>query len=224
MWGLAVGSLVAILLWGGAVSVAPLAERGDTEQEELFYFPSGKLLKEVSLGYEQAAAALAWLRTVQYYGEHRRTDQSYEEMYHLCNVVAELDPAFLEPYIFGSLVIITEGERPLDGVELLRRGYENNPDSWRILFETGFVYYVFAENHAVAAQYFSQAAAMPDAPEQVRRFAAYVTYQAGELETAYLLWQHLAESSQFPDLREKAERKMEEIAVAIQDRDAGEER
>jgi hypothetical protein len=74
----------------------------------------------------------------------------------------------------------------------------------------------------VAAQYFSQAAAVPEAPEQVRRFAAYVTYKAGELETAYLLWQHLAETSEFPDLREKAERKMEEIALAIQARDAGE--
>jgi hypothetical protein len=185
--------------------------------EELFYFPNGEFLREAALGYDQAAASLTWLRTVQYYGLHKRTDLRFDMMFHLCDVVTDLDPRFEEPYIFGSFVLISEGEKPEEGVELLRKGLSENPESWRILFETGFVYYVFGENYGEAAKYFAQAAAVPGAPEQVSRFAAWVTYRAGELETAYLLWRELAEHSTNPTVREKAWEKVQELAAQIEE-------
>jgi hypothetical protein len=38
--------------------------------EELAYYPSGDHLGRMTLGHAETAADLAWLRAVQYYGEH----------------------------------------------------------------------------------------------------------------------------------------------------------
>jgi hypothetical protein len=216
-----VAFLLGALFWGGALLASPDAQAYRTEKAELFYYPSGRFLKEVVLGYDQAASALAWLRTVQYYGEHARSDQKFDMMYHLCDITTELDPRFEEPYTFGSFVLLTEGKRPSAGMALLAKGRENNPRSWKILFETGFSYYICWEDYPEAGRYFTEAAAMPGAPEYASRFAAWVTYRAGELETSLLLWQELAERTTNPELRKKALTKVEELTAQIREANSG---
>lgn len=210
--------LVAAVFWGGATLVSPDAHAYRTERQELFYYPSGQFLKQVVLGYDQAASALAWLRTVQYYGQHAQSDRVFDMMYHLCDITTELDPHFEEPYTFGSFVLMTEGKRPSAGMQLLEKGRENNPNSWKLLFETGFIYYISWEDYPKAAEYFTEAARIPGAPEYTRRFAAFVTQRAGEIETSILLWQELAERTTNPQLREKARKKVEELTAELRER------
>jgi hypothetical protein len=54
-----------------------------------------------------------------------------------------------------------------------------------------------------------------------RRFAAWVTYRAGKLETSLLLWQDLARRATNPRIREKAERRVQELAAQIEAGAAG---
>jgi hypothetical protein len=218
MRGPFISLLLAAGFWGGATLASPDADAYRTERQELFYYPSGRFLKEVVLGYDQAASALAWLRTVQYYGQHARSDRTFDMMYHLCDITTELDPHFEEPYTFGAFVLMTEGKRPRSGMDLLRKGRENNPRSWKLLFETGFTYYISWEDYEQAAHYFTEAARIPEAPEYTRRFAAFVTQRAGEIETSILLWQELAERTSNPELREKALMKVEELTAELRGR------
>ena len=214
--------LLAAVLWVGAMVTSPDAQAYRMEKEELFYYPSGQFLKEAVMGYGQGASALAWLRMVQYYGQHAQSDREYDMLYHLADIATELDPRFEEPYTFGSLVLLTEGKRPSAGMKLLAKGRENNPDSWKLLFETGFVYYIVWEDVETAAHYFAAAARIPGAPEYTRRFAAFVTQRAGELETSILLWQELSERTGNPQLREKALSKVEELKAQLEEtRSAG---
>jgi hypothetical protein len=221
MKAMLVSFLVATLLWGASVTVSSRAQAARVDTEELMYYPSGMFLKEAVLGYDHAAAALAWLRTVQYYGEHVTGDQQFDMLFHLCDVTTDLDPSFEEPYVFGSFILLTEGRRPSAGMRLLEKGREMNPDAWRLFFETGFAYYIAWENYPEAAKYFAAAAGMPGAPEQASRFAAYVTYRAGELATSLLLWADLAERTTNPELREKALEKVEELQAALAESGAG---
>ena len=206
------GCLFGISLWGGALLASPNAAAYKMEKQELFYYPAGPFLKEAVLGYDQAVSALTWLRAVQYYGEHARNDQEFDLLYHLCDITTDLDPHFEAPYTFGAFVLLTEGKRPSAGMKLLAKGRENNPESWRLHFETGFMYYIAWEDYPKAAHYFAAAAAMPGAPEYTNRFAAFVNYRAGELETSLLPWKALAARTTNPKLREKALEKIEELS------------
>jgi len=183
---------VAAVLWCAACAV-DAAARGPRmgRAEELLYYPSGLWVRQASLGYETAAADLGWLRCIQYYGEHRLTDNRFDRIGHVTEIVSELDPEFLEPAIFGAFVLGQEMGRPEEGLALLRRGLERNPDSWQLAFEIGFLHYVCFRDQATAARYFALAGRLPGHPEYVERFAAFAFQRAGEREMAILLWKRV---------------------------------
>jgi tetratricopeptide (TPR) repeat protein len=211
---------VAVLAWGGATASGSLTRPRLDRDEELFYYPSGRFLREAVLGYDQAAASMAWLRVVQYYGKHARSDRQFEMMYRLCDIVTDLDPNFVEPYIFGSFVILSEGANPQQGWDLIQKGLDLCPGSWRIQFEAGFICYVMLEDYERAARYFKVSSGLPGAPDYIDRFAAFVSERAGELEAALVLWAEVARQSENPEHQAKALRKVEQIQARIAERDA----
>ncbi len=174
---------------------------------ELGLFPSGRFLREASLGHRQLVADLGWLTAVQYYGKHRQSDRRYLLAPHLFGTITDLDPAFENAYFFGSLVLVDAG-LPERAERLLRRGVERNPNSWRLRFELGFFHYVITRSHGAAAAAFEAAARLPDAPAFVRRFAAVAYQRAGDKRTARLLWRLIAQQSENEEIRRMARERL----------------
>ena len=191
------GVAVALLLVGALVAGAGLlhrgyrASRGSKSVDELLYYPSGVWVKQSSLGYETVAADLAWLRGIQYYGEHRQSDQRYDMIGHVMDIVSELDPRFIQPYVFGGFTLAQELKQPERGLALLEKGMRANPENWRLAFEVGFLHYVCRHDYAAAGRYFALASRMPDAPDYVARFAAWSNQRAGNTAMAILLWKRV---------------------------------
>jgi hypothetical protein len=192
---------------------------------ELMYFPSGMLLKPMALGHPLTLADLLWLRAIQYYGEHRLSDNRFPHAQHIFNTITTLDPHFAEAYMFGGMVLVEEGRDIPSGLALLRRGMAWNPERWELAFETGFAYYLAARDDAQAARFFSVAARLPGAPEYVVRFAAYAGGRAGDQQKALELWEQLRTESRSPTgqdmamkgyvIRALADRKVREIRAAL---------
>jgi hypothetical protein len=186
---LAVAALLLAASGGLHAAFGGRIERGPAH--ELLYFPSGLFVKQASIGYETAAADLAWLRGIQYYGEHRMTDQNYVRIGHVMSVATDLDPRFLAPYVFGAFVLAQELRRPDDGLALLEKGRRANPESWLLAFETGFLHYVCRHDYESAARYFVRAARLPGHPPYVESFAAFASQRAGNRGMAILLWKRV---------------------------------
>jgi hypothetical protein len=149
------------------------------------------MAKQASLGYETAAADLAWLRAIQYYGEHRLSDQKYDRIGQLMRIVTELDPRFIQPYVFGAFVTAQEVRQPERGLDLLERGLRANPDNWELAFKIGFLHYVCTHDYPAAARYFTWAARMPGHADYVERFAAFAHERSGNTGVAILLWKEI---------------------------------
>jgi hypothetical protein len=181
----------ALLTGAGLLHVGMKERLPRTPVDELLYYPSGLMVRQASLGYETAAADVAWLRGIQYYGEHRLTDQKYEMIGHIMSIVTDLDPRFLQPYVFGALVLAQELKRPDEGLALLEKGMRANPRNWLLAFETGFIQYVCRRDYATAARYFVRASRMPEHPDYVDRFAAFASQRAGNRGMAVLLWKRV---------------------------------
>jgi len=193
-WGgmvVAVVLAAALIALSGMVDRADRARRGAAAREELLYYPSGVWVRQATLGYETAAADLAWLRGIQYYGEHRLNDQRYDMIGHVMNIVTDLDPRFTQPYVFGAFVMSQELGQPQRGLELMEKGMRANPEDWKLAFETGFLHYVGTHDHAAAARYFARASALPGHPEYAERFAAFAAQRAGDRDMAILLWKRV---------------------------------
>jgi TPR repeat protein len=171
----------------------------------------------VSLGHSETAADLAWLRAVQYYGEHRATDLRFTRMEHVFDILTTLSPGFLPAYVFGGFALAQEGGDVAAGERLLLKGLEANPLSGALAFELGFFYYVRPGGRDLprAAEYFEQAARQPDAPPGAARFAAFAHEHAGNLGVAYALWHEVYTRSPNRYMREIAEREMRAIREAL---------
>jgi len=191
----------------------PGADRYD---EELMYFPSGKFLREASLGHEMLVADLAWLRAIQYYGRHRQTDQDYSMAGHIFDVVTTLDPNFRNAYVFGALVLAQDAGEVARGLDLLHRGMVALPGEWLLPFETGFIHYICRADMAQANRWFMEAAKLPGHPESVERFAAFTAARSGDLGTALQLWIELYESTDNPYVKQMAEERARDLRMKIE--------
>src|SRR5881397_516312 len=56
-------------------------------------------------------------------------------------VITELDPHYLDPYLIGALIMNAEARKPEMALALLDRGIARNPDQWILAFEAGFLCY-----------------------------------------------------------------------------------
>jgi hypothetical protein len=98
----------ALVLGTGAFLLADLSWRAlphPRPLEELSYYPSGRSLEPATLGHAATAADLAWLRAVQYYGQHRTSDNQFARMGHVFDILTTLDPSFLPAYVFGAFAL-----------------------------------------------------------------------------------------------------------------------
>lgn len=212
-----IGALVlgaaAYALAGQAARTLPRPE----PFEELAYYPSGQALRPATLGHSESAADLAWLRAVQYYGEHRASDLRFTRLAHVFDILTSLAPRFESPYVFGAFALAQEGHDFAAAERLLAKGIANNPRSGRLAFEMGFLHYVRpgGRDLAQAAEYFERAARLPGAPRTAARFAAFARQHSGDLLVALQLWNQVRQTTDNRYLREMAEREVSRIQTAI---------
>lgn len=213
---------LALVLGAAAVQLAGLAYRvvpRPRPLEELSYYPSGFALKPATLGHAESAADLAWLRAVQYYGEHRARDNRFVRMGHVFDILTSLAPGFVPAYVFGAFALAQEGSDFPRAERLMLKGIEANPQSGWLAFELGFLYYVRPGGRSLerAAEFFEQASRQRDAPPQAARFAAFARQNSGDLLVAYELWANVSETSPNRFLRDTARREMEKIQRATRE-------
>jgi hypothetical protein len=212
---------VALVLGTGAFALADAAWRmlpHPQPLEELSYYPSGRSLEPATLGHASTAADLAWLRAVQYYGQHRTSDNQFVRMEHVFDILTTLDPSFLPAYVFGAFALGQEGRDFPAAERLMQKGLAANPASGELAFQLGFLYYVRPGGRDLkrAAEYFEQASRQADGPPESARFAASSRQNAGNLEAAWELWSHVERTSPNHFLREIARREMDEIRQALE--------
>jgi tetratricopeptide (TPR) repeat protein len=172
--------------------------------EEMMYFPSGRMTEVASMGFNSLAATLLWLRGIQYYGAHKRSDQYYLLAEHIFQTITDLDPHFMNAYRFGAFVISQDMGQPAGGVELLKKGMRYNYDSWQLFFDLGFLYFVDVGDEKKAARYFSLASRFPDAPEIAKRFSAFAHKRAGNYAVSRKLWEEIYQSTSNQAMKENA--------------------
>lgn len=213
-WAIAIVLGVAI---GRTAEVAYRAFPRPHPLEELSYYPSGQFLRPATLGHAETAADLAWLRAVQYYGEHRQSDNRFERMGHVFDVLTTMSPRFVPSYVFGAFALAQEGRQFEAAERLMLKGLRANPTSAELAFKLGFLYYVRPGGRDLprAAEYFELAARLPGAPPQARRFAAFARQHSGDLSVAFALWQGVYRETGNRYLKAMAEKAMLEIREAM---------
>jgi tetratricopeptide (TPR) repeat protein len=203
--------LAAVLLQGRIEARA--AQR--PAASPLLYLPSGKYLGVVALGFDGLLADLIYLWSIQYYGNYDIRDR-YEYLDHIYGqVITELDPRYLDPYLVGAMIMDVEAGRPDMALRLLDKGIAANPDTWVLAFEAGFLCYRRLGDYERARAYFESALRAPDVHPLVRRLHANMIARAGDPRSALREWAAIWETSDDPYVRTVAWKHVHDLRVEI---------
>jgi hypothetical protein len=187
-----------------------LRSGSDRGVSDVLFLPSGKFLRQLSLGHEGLLADIYWTRVVQYFGGKRLAHSTeFKLLGPLLQITTDLDPHLLVAYRFGSIFLADKPPRgagqPLEALALLHRGIVANPDYWRFWEDVGFVYYWDLRDYVAAARAFQAGSERPGAMQWMRVMAAKVAAQGGQLATSRFLWAEIARQAGNEQIRKNAE-------------------
>ncbi|WP_447984519.1 hypothetical protein [Nitrospira sp. Nam74] len=152
--------------------------------EGLARLPRGEYLKPAVLGYRHVAADVLWLRLVQVIGQKRNTADEYEWMYHALDVITTLDPRYTYAYEAGGTILTELAHRTDLSNRILEKGYEANPNVWRLPFQLGYNHFFYLADPGRAAGYIAQAARLPGGPAYLPGLATRMYAEAEDPEVA----------------------------------------
>ncbi len=186
--------------------------------EEVLYIPSPKVLKAMSLGYTGLMADIYWTRVIQYFGtKHRAKAREYRLLGPLLDITTTLDPHLTVAYQFGSTILAQkppEGAgQPDKAVDLIERGIRENPDTWQLYYELGFLQYMELKDPATAARSFERGSEIPHAHPFLKILAAAMAQHAGEHDLAKMLWTTTYETTDDAMIKANAARHLRALKV-----------
>ncbi len=178
---------------------ASLGEHRD--QRSVLYLDSGQHVRRVVPGFEDLAADLYWLRTIQYYGGQRAfaNQKTFALLRPLIEITTALDPRFELAYRYGAIFMSEPNPlgagRPEEGIQILEQGVAALPGSWRLRFEMGSAYYFFLRDPERAAAALQAGARLPEAPFWMESLAARFLL-AQDRNSSREIWRRQAEMSE----------------------------
>jgi len=179
-------------------------------QEEVLYLWSGEHVRRLVPGFENLAADLYWLRTVQYFGGQRRfdSDKRFELLRPLVDITTTLDPRLEIAYRYGA-VFLSEppplgAGRPHEGIAVLQKGVGALPESWRLRQDLGFFHFLFLDDAEAAARVLLEAAEIPGSAFWLRTLAADLVAKGGDRAASRRMWQQMYQQAEEGIIRENA--------------------
>ncbi len=218
-----VKGLAALLVLVAAIALASfsrerlVAIEGDLggTRKDLLYLPNGKHLRAMSLGHASLAADLVYLWAIQYYSDYGRKDRLRFVEHVFGNVIADLDPHYVDPYWLGAMILTVEGGDLEAGLRLLDKGFANNPTSWILPYLAGFECYR-VHQYDRAAAYFDEAGRAPGAPALALRMKAGVLARKGDLRESLREWEEVLRDPRGDSAsRAIAERQIRDLTIRI---------
>jgi tetratricopeptide (TPR) repeat protein len=204
------GLLIAAACWALAGTslyatnwqVAAARSTADIRQIPPLEPPSAASIKALSLGFTRAAADVAWLQTIQYFGGGNPNER-YSALTALINTVVKLDPDFEYPYQFGGIILPLQGDYE-DALKLLDAGIARFPNNGLLPYYAGAIARIDLNDSRRAAVYFQQAARTPGAPAAATLLAGVSLTDLDDRQIALAWWNGIIETSSDTTIRDRA--------------------
>jgi hypothetical protein len=195
----AVPAIAGLLALAGLAHREVRERRGSGEEVEPHVtLPSPAAARVLSLGHNELAADLVWLRTLIYYGDGLVHEHGMPDVEKLIATINRLDPWFRRPYVWGAhATTFRRGDASQEeyqaSVEILRRAVAIFPRDWELAWLLGLrLFYdlepgnedAHARLREEGAMWIERAMRMPDAPDDLPILAAALRTRLGQKERA----------------------------------------
>lgn len=174
--------------------------------------PDGRTLRVLALGFERLVADLFWLRTVYYIGDEEVTAAGYPDAERLGELVTDIDPHFKSAYVLMNSVLTVLKPSPDAAIQLLEKGIEHNPRSWKLHFLQGFTLFYDKHDYERAAEHIEKAYRL-GGPTYLQLLATRLYAEAGSPETAMAFVEARLRETGNPEVKRRLEQRYRSLWV-----------
>lgn len=179
----------------------------------------------LAVGYQGLLSDYEFLRAATFYGDRsvKRQQMSAEDwdfFAYSLDVVTDLDPYFLDPYILGEGLLTWDTRRYAAANALLLKGMQYRTWDWQLPYYVGFNYFYFLGDSATGSTYLMQAAEIPGSPAYLKTLAARLAYYGGKSQTALLFLQQMLAETHSEALKRHMGKRLLALQGAVQIEDA----
>ncbi len=161
----------------------------------IIYIPKGEYLKYATFGHSALLADLIYIWAIQYYGTYEIPD-SYDYLYHIFSIIAELDPLYFDPVDLGAFIAAYEARDPDLAVKILDMGLEKNPKEWFFPYQAAHYLQFLRKDHERAQEYYKKTMSIEGYPPIVRRLYADAIFKATDYKRAMAEWLEIYETAE----------------------------
>jgi hypothetical protein len=130
-------------------------------------------------------------------------------------VSTDLDPYFLDPYVFANANMTWEGGMISETNTLLEKGAQYRDWDWMLPFFAGFNSFFFLHDNTKAAEYLMTASRRPGPSEQLASFAARLAYKDKKTENAILFLEAIEKKTEDERLKKEYETRIHALQARL---------
>ena len=149
------------------------------------------LLKITALEFDGLVSDFLFLDAIVFYGgTHSRTERprikewEWQWLDKTLSASTDLDPYFLDPYLFGNAIFTWEAGMIHEANDLLAKGSRHRTWDWMLPFFTGFNYFYFLQENEKAAEFLMEASRRPEANPMLASIASKLAFKERRTETS----------------------------------------
>lgn len=204
------------------------AEDAVVETADLVYVPDIRMMRAMSLGYDQAAADVLWIRTLEYFARHFLTDRQYRWLEYFLDQIIALDPQFRKVYHWAGANVLYGRRFTNANVALSNRFYEKAlvafPEDYEAAYRIGINYYVEMRSEDPdeaqryrerGLDYLERAANTPGAPARMRSLVAAISDRLGKKQVALQYLVDLYIATEDPAQKETLRARLEKLQAEV---------
>ncbi len=186
-----------------------------------FVIPS-PVLKITSLEFKGIVSDLLFINVMVFKGskyerkeQSRMTSEEWQWFDKTLNASTDLDPYFVDPYVFANANMTWEGGMIRETNALLEKGTQYRDWDWMLPFFAGFNSFFFLHDNAKAAEYLMTASRRPGPSEQLVSFAARLEYKDKKTENAILFLEAIEKKTEDERLKKEYDTRIRALQARL---------
>ncbi len=214
-WSLLLVLLVCqalLSLWASKTRSVALPERAGTDAKGGVLWQIGRR-PELSFGFRNFLADVAWLEAVQVAGSRQMSPGDYDRLDDLLKITGGLDPRFDVPYILGAMILGNSPDHVGAALDTLKRGKAHHPAKWLFPFYIGYIQYFSLGDPVAGGKALEEAARIPGSPRYLPLLASRMLTEGREPETALALLEGILQQETDPARIRILEARIREVIV-----------
>lgn len=184
------------------------------------YTIPSKFSRILALGNKGLLSDFLFLKTATFIGGRSGSgspldDEDWQFVIRSLDVVTDLDPYFLDPYMLAEGLLAWDAQKPEKANLLLEKGMKYRNFDWRLPFFVGFNNFYFLKDYETASGFIMTASKLPGSPAYLATLGARLAYYGGKSKTALLFLKEMLADTDDVLLRTRLETRMLALERAV---------